>query len=351
MSVDAAVGVQVGGAAGSRWGLVVEVVYNTTLMERCEREDIRYHEGGIFQEKESPKLGIHIVFVGDRNEAFEWAVYHHLLGFDHVWLYVNDDWEGETNMTHRDYITWMPYNFRVLAKGYEYNRTERRAGYPPDIFRVMGQNDALWRAKRMGMDWFGALDSDEYIQIPSSKQHSFNDTLGVFAKDGLKPSDIDTIPRYLQIFREQLGNRYLGIRMNSIPFGKGFNETSFDHLIEYTWRPAGDIGKIPMQRWKLLLNVTCNDYVEIHYQHKGPACPKHSNRAVWTPNANDLHFNHYKLPFRGVSRKGDKAIIKDPNKVEQDTSLADAYGDKLLTEARIVENNEETLLKLGTKSS
>ena len=45
--------------------------YNTSLFDNCEREDIHHHAclGN------ATKAGIHAVFVGDRQKAFEWAAY------------------------------------------------------------------------------------------------------------------------------------------------------------------------------------------------------------------------------------------------------------------------------------
>jgi len=349
-----------GTTTGSGNGTVV-LKYDTALLDKCEREDIRYHEGrrnspprlGSHQNENTThsnntfsskiRAGIHAVFVGDRQKAFHWAAYHHLIGFEHVWLYVNDDWDDAKGLIHADYITWIPFKFRIN----DYHYVRKRKFNPMDVFRVVGQNDALWRAKRMGLNFFAAMDFDEYIRIdnvaPSSNE-TFGASLEAFGP-GLTPNDLDSLPNYLAAFQNRLGGNYLGIRMNSIFFGRGpqnqtnqenvipgarnngNNLTSLSLDIDYDWRQRGDPGKFHFTRFKNLLNVTCNDYVNIHYQKKNASC---SSQFLWKANANDLRFNHYKAPLNGVFWKGVRKV-HPTEKVEKDTSLIDEYRDKLVS--------------------
>lgn len=311
---------------------VVMYTYNTKIFDKCEREDIRHHEGqGL-----GGKTGVHAVFIGDRQKAFEWAAYHHLIGFDHVWLYVNDDWNNGKGLIHRDYITWIPYNFNLFR--YEYSRM--RGNNPMDVFRVMGQNDGLWRAKRMGLDWFAAMDFDEYIRIDSpslSNNITFRSSLEAFGP-GVSVSDIDSLPKFLNVFKKRMGEKYLGIQTNSIFFGRGPDEKeqrntnntadcyskSFD--IDYVWRQKGDPGKFGPDRYKLILDVSCSLSVFIHYL-QGNSCP---GKEIWIPNANDLRHNHYKQASNGVFWKGRR--VHPPDKVEKDNSMVDKYRKKLADE-------------------
>jgi len=317
----------------------VDITYNTTLFDVCEREDIRHHEGLVINnggrnssisDHNVPKKGAHAVFMGDRQKAFEWAAYYHLIGFDHIWIYVNEDWNNGKGLVHKDYITWIPFNFKKIWLS-NYNRTEISKG-SKETFRIAGQNDGLWRAKRMRMDWFTAMDVDEYIHINhSNTKNTFNSSLEAFGK-GLSASNIDTLPKLLDTFQERIGEKYAGIRMNSIFFGSGptTNHTKNNLEIDYDWRQKGNPGVFHFERWKLLLNVTCNNYVAIHSQHTDKSC---SGNTLWSSNANDLRFNHYKAPSNGVYWKFLKKV-HSPDNVERDTSMVDEYREKILIEIR-----------------
>mmetsp|Transcript_34333 Transcript_34333/g.75170 ORF Transcript_34333/g.75170 Transcript_34333/m.75170 type:complete len:200 (+) Transcript_34333:303-902(+) len=187
----------------------------------------------------------------------------------------------------------------------------------------------------MRLDYFAAMDVDEYIRIDSSKsapdydRHSaFRSSLEAFGP-GLSVSDVDTLPKYLDAFRNKRSDKYVGIRMNSIFFGRGPNATTDPSLdIDYDWRQRGDPGSFPFTRYKLLLNVSCNDYVNIHYQMGNPSCPL---KKLWNSNANDLRFNHYKLPRNGVYWKSQRKV-RPPEDVVRDASLVDEYRERLVGE-------------------
>jgi len=324
---------------------VVEYTYNITKIDQCEREDIRQHEGRGLR----PTIGIHAVFIGDRHKALEWAAYHHLIGFDHVWLYVNDDWNHGKDLVHRDYITWIPYHYQLSA--YHYQRP--RGHDPKEVFRAAGQVDGLWRAKRMGLDWISFMDVDEYIRLDSpvlssSSSGTSNDTFAASLQafgPGVSVSDIETLPKYLTVFKEKMGEKYLALRTNSIFFGRGpeekpttpttdnniKNSTTTDNNncqqlskpldIDYVWRQHGDVGKHELTRYKMIVDVSCALMVYIHYL-KGSACP---GKGIWNPNAKDLRHNHYKQAQRGVYGTA-------PDKVERDTSMVDRYREQLINE-------------------
>ena len=48
-----------------------------------------------------------------RRQALEWAEYHHLIGIDHMWIYVNEAWDNGVDLPYRDYITWIPFDLNV----------------------------------------------------------------------------------------------------------------------------------------------------------------------------------------------------------------------------------------------
>ena len=106
----------------------------------------------------STKRGITACFAGEREEALEWAIYHHMIGFDHVWIYqyVNEQWKDGKDLSSLDFVTFIPYSTKVQDFWAKANISAY--GIPPfDVFRVAFQNDALWRAKRMRLDWMAFL--------------------------------------------------------------------------------------------------------------------------------------------------------------------------------------------------
>ena len=119
------------------------LMYETELFDECERKDIQHSNS-----HHDIKIGLTATVKGNRTKALEWAAYHHLIGFDHIWIYINEDWNNATKIVHRDYITWIPYKFNIVDTPH-YDKP--RAFTPFEIFRIASQNDALWRAKRMGL--------------------------------------------------------------------------------------------------------------------------------------------------------------------------------------------------------
>mmetsp|Transcript_2728 Transcript_2728/g.5090 ORF Transcript_2728/g.5090 Transcript_2728/m.5090 type:complete len:477 (+) Transcript_2728:320-1750(+) len=151
---------------------ITKVTYNMTLFDECERHDIKEHTRvQVLNQNNSTKTtkaGITVTFAGSRKKILEWATYHHIIGFDHIWIYVNDNWNGDgmekddKYKVSRDYITWIPWNYNI----YHYKRPlERKHCTFIDIFRVSSQNDALWRARRLGFDWMSFPDLDEFVVV------------------------------------------------------------------------------------------------------------------------------------------------------------------------------------------
>ena len=249
-----------------------------------------------------------------------------MIGFDHVWLYVNEDWNDGEGLIHRDYITWIPYNFHDQYPELGLHYLRPRSVNPMELFRVAGQNCALWRAKCMGLDWFAPMDFDEYIHfnIPHNMSDAFNASVTLFGPPGLSVSDINTLPKFLHTFKERKGQEYVGINMNSIFFGKGppdeEKDTEKQLMIDYNWRQRGDPGSFPFTRHKMITNVTVTEGVELHYLESTST----NNFEQWWANANLLRFNHYKLPKNGVYKTGKKAVW-DRENIEIDLFLRDEY--------------------------
>ena len=82
-----------------------------------------------------------------------------MVGFDHVWMYVNEPWEYGKDVPSLDFVTFIPYNNKVQDFTGKPNSTIQVNNIPyTEVFRVASQNDALWRAKRLGLDWMAFPD-------------------------------------------------------------------------------------------------------------------------------------------------------------------------------------------------
>ena len=134
--------------------LQVLIICGSMLTEiECERKDIDGFSGEIGGHKKDhiSSLAATATFHSTNSikEAFEWAAYHRAAGVYHLWIYVIRDWMalGENFPSKHDYITWVPWNFHMGAA----RSRERR--YRQFKFQENSMNDALWRAKRLGIDW------------------------------------------------------------------------------------------------------------------------------------------------------------------------------------------------------
>jgi hypothetical protein len=324
------------------------ITYNVTLLDECERLDIQYFSTftGHYT-----KIGMTTSFKGNRNRVLEWATYHHHIGIDHFWIYVNEPWDslGEKNsLPYREYITWIPYNFSVAHDYF----TRRHNYIPTEHFRIASQNDALWRAKRMGMEWLAIIDLDEYIVCGNQQQRNMSSVA--------KSATGGELKQYLtNKFEDEILETFGAIEMNSVPFGHntGITEgwmngptdismdgssnhsatvativspdSDKDHstnklLIGYTWRQKGDPNSFPLRRMKLIINPHKVTAVNIHYLGGGDR----TGVQVWSAPANELRINHYRTPEDGVydQKHGKLGLFE----IEQDTSLRDRYQEVVL---------------------
>lgn len=323
------------------------VTYDTVLFEECERKDIRYFSNNNNVDKKI-KMGVQTSAKGDRDMTLVWAVYHHLIGFDHIWIYVNEDWNNATDLVHRDYITWIPFRFNIAEEDL-YNITRKDHGYyPTEIMRVSAQNDALWRAKRMGLDWLALIDADEYIQLVTPKSDNmapFNKSLTAFGGNmngsgsgsppvvtkALSASDIDSVSKYFDTFRNTIGDEYVAIELAPVSFGSNFKMERRNPpkklVMDYVWRENIDVDDIKHERFKLIVNVTSVWSVKIHYVGGSDI-----NR-TFKPPKSEFRFNHFKVPTKGVFNNRHNWMKSwDVNETIKDTLFADEHREKLVEE-------------------
>jgi Domain of unknown function. len=314
------------------------VSYNVTLFDECERLDQQYFSN-LPNNLNNIRIGMTTSFKGNRNRALEWATYHHhIIGIDHIWIYVNEPWDDGTrignNLPFREYITWIPFNFSIA-----HGHFKRKHNYiPTEHFRIASQNDALWRAKRMRLDWLAIIDLDEYIFCGVSSISSRNITSYKGISGELK--------HYLAMkqIENNLLEKFGAVEMNSVPFGRNVDvepdmkNDSHKHnshhdgsqlLMDYTWRQKGDPNTFPFRRMKLIVNPLKVTSVNIHYIGGGDR----AGVQVWSAPANDLRINHYRTPQDGVYDQNHGQL--ETIDLQQDTLVRDRYRDVVLEKMKL----------------
>ena len=151
---------------------MTKVEYKLNKFLECEQNDIAWFAETRNRAGTRPiKTGITTSFSGGREEALEWAVYCHLIGFDHVWIYVNELWEDGNDFPQSvDVLTFIPYN--IKASNFKGNVHAYMSIPFSEVFCSASQNDALWRACRMGLEWMAFPDLDELVVLGNSALHS-----------------------------------------------------------------------------------------------------------------------------------------------------------------------------------
>ena len=323
---------------------VEEATYETELFDECERKDIehfsppnRQGSGSGSDSEVKISIGMTATVKGNRTKALEWAAYHHIIGVDHIWIYINEDWNNATDIVHRDYITWIPYNFNIQYT-HEYNKA--RAFTPHEVFRIASQNDALWRAKRMGLEWIVPIDFDEYVEItpPTPTMH---EGLSAHVSPSHTDNDIDadmntTFPNFIKSIKNAMGDEYVGMQMKSLPFGgniqdqkqKGTAGKETELTMDNVWHEKGVLDSKVNRRYKLILNVTDTTSIyNLHYLG-GTSTGK---SLLYSFLAREIRVNHYKQPDKGVfNNKG--AFLQRADDIESYTSFKEKYRTKLLDE-------------------
>jgi hypothetical protein len=281
-----------------------------------------------------------------REQAIEYAEYHHLLGVDHVWIYINEAWDNGRDLPHRDYITWVPFDWNL----YNYKNFTT---YPDDhrfthnMFRCAGAIDAIWRARREGMDWILLNDVDEYVRIghlanqqcPNSECGSVG-SLSRFMRNYTDLATHGIAPRY----KENGGQFMAGIRLESLFFGRNVELVDQDDdmrlLIDYVWKrkfPPGQRPEIERdKRRKMIVDPSIVVSLYIHditaamklpFVDKSLKPGKGTHGLIRIPD-DVIRINHYKLPHTGVMTNHDHTVT--PGNVEKDTLLKDQFHDLLM---------------------
>lgn len=303
----------------------MEFSFDMQAFETCERKDIESFSH-LSDENKNVKIGIVAVFTGNRKEAFEWAVYHHTIGVDHIFLYVNEDWDEGKDLFHRDYITWIPYNFHVTKRG----------PFSWRCFREAGMTDMVWRARRLKMNWLANVDIDEFIWVNGT----------------LYP---DKKPLHTFLNTNPIPDKYGAFELNSIPFGGNSTNSSssisknqkheeqedegkgggapgeggYHHdkslVMEYVYRQNRDVKTFPRKRYKIIIDTTkIVTAISCHYIGGG------SSKNAYPLDADVMRVNHYKLPKNGVFNT--LYSFLPPSQVMRDSDLMDRFFDAVSKE-------------------
>jgi len=297
-----------------------KVDYNVEKFAECEEKDTALFAPDR-NESHPITTGVTATFSGGREEALEWAAYHHLIGFDHVWMYVNEPWDAGKDIPSTNFVTFIPYNTKI-------NYFRKRATIqlkniaPMEAFRISSQNDALWRAKRMGLEWMAFVDMDEMIVLGTSAQRNVPMSNLTAIRSSSSP-----LQTYLADFKaKRISKRQDGILLRSVPVGKNnSNETKPELMIDYTWRQNLNLTMdCCRSRRKMIVDVNKVDMVNIHFIGKGG-----KNGKLFIPKTSDeLHVNHYKGKDNGVFNM--KYHWLGPPHIIEDTRLRDQYRDRVV---------------------
>ena len=238
-----------------------------------------------------------------RQMALQWAEYHHLIGADHIWIYVNEDWNDAQDLPQREYISWIPFSHNL----YNYkNFTRPHHDSPIEFFRMATQVDSIWRARRMGLEWLSLTDVDEYIEVVRS--HGKNNATDI--------PTIDALAHYMKRWTasDPSWKKWGGIQLNSIPFGRNRevepNEKK-ELRMDYVWREDGNPKDFPRARWKAIIDPQKVIAFYIHYV-AGSTVPLPTKTGLYLAQADELRINHYKKPDSGVYWKNRKATFPGP---------------------------------------
>lgn len=244
-----------------------------------------------------------------RDQAMEWAEYHHLLGVDHLWIYVNEAWANGTSLHHRDYITWVPYDWNM----YNYRNFSRFPGDTTyfEIFRIASQTDAVWRARREGMDWIVLNDIDEYVRIgpPADAicpegRCGYVDSLSRFMRNFTDLNASGIASRYKQEGGALMG----GIRFESVYYGRNVEKDSdnINLVVDNTWTKKRGANYTKSEfakqhRRKMIVdpNIVVSTYIH-DITSTSLLKPFSCCGGLIEIDEDVIRVNHYKQPYTGV---------------------------------------------------
>ncbi|GFH61179.1 hypothetical protein CTEN210_17655 [Chaetoceros tenuissimus] len=297
------------------------IKYDVKKLVEVEQADIKL--SSLLQSKKDIKVGLSATFDGGRDKLLEWVTYHLLIGFDHIWLYVNEPWNNGINLPLEIAgVTFIPYDNKIQNHWNDMKTMGFLRTMTMDTWRANSQNDALWRAKRMNMDWMVFIDLDELVVFESHK------------------GEIPNVKDYLNHFKRTYKEKYSGLYLKSVPHGQNIEFPYQGNMIlNYTWRPKGDIEEYSIHRGKIIVDVDKVDAVAIHEILSGKR--RFGDKSLLIPSCKDIRINHYKNPELGafsVYRR--KKYFSTSKDLEESTVIRDEMINIVLNQMNFQQGKE-----------
>ena len=119
--------------------------------------------------------------------------------------------------------------------------------------------------------------------------------------------------------------------MRSVPHGsnKWLPKPDFPPnplLIDYVWRQNKNLYDYVNGRQKIIYNPQSVWGIGVHYCWTAQGTKK-----ILQPAKGEAYVHHYKLPDRGVSRKGGKRMVKSEDNLLRDPIIRDMYRSDLVS--------------------
>jgi hypothetical protein len=277
-----------------------------------------------------PLIGACTEIKGQSNRHFaaQWVEYHHLIGVDHLWVYINEPWNTSWSLPQRPYVTYVPYDdhWDDLRRGM------KRSMFDYAYFQEAQNNECLFRGRQYGVEWMVMLDVDEYIHIENPL---YANRTGPILKEYLTAvdnktnnGDLNQSPTAHTASAGDLNSSsqtLIGnIKMTSIPYGTNTklqhpNTSQYDtFVLDYIWRNKAPPESIGLVREKNIVKPAAVGFLNIHYIHN--LQPGYVSQVR---GANDIRIDHFKWAWKRI------LVYKGPRTVVADPYLRDLFGKSL----------------------
>jgi len=300
--------------------MVVECPYNTNLKNveikkkdlknKIASYDISAHVNCAVNHpypapKTPPKYAMTAFVFGDLHKKWllPWVEYHRLIGFDHFFIFVNEDYDEERMSAYypiKEYITYIP-NKKCMRPGcFTQEASETHAIFLSRAFAGSS------------IEWLAINDPDEYIQV---MHHSHCPRYHVLPEDNIPEKEI-------ALFLDPLEKSHIGgVRIKNWDFGVGPKDKDQESpndfegiLLDFVWNSPEPTH---FGREKHIIRPFENYYYNTHVASVG------GPRITLDPYC-EVRLAHIKI----VNTKEYKSI--QPETFVRDTSLRDKYRNKVV---------------------
>ena len=273
---------------------------------------------------ENVKLGACQIFRGPKSRTYmhEWISYHHLIGIQHFWIFMNERWNLE-DLPQLPHITYVPYNFYL---------DDHKPGANID-WQVPMQMRCLWKAKKYGLDWIITTDSDEYIDIQDPNATAVETIIVPAAASNATAALTTTttttsMPKFLSRFDPQ---KVGALQMMSIRYGSHLKLERKEDLplqIDQVWRNKNlRLVQGGWERHKMIYSVPTAISVGVHYlwNVRNGGNVKKYIKLLEQPETS-VYLHHYKRASSPTGIRGTRRF----EDLVMDSNLRDRYRTQLL---------------------